>query len=428
MRRVGFVLLNVLLGMQGFTQTANPVSLDQCYAWAEAAYPLQEKVPLLEKAAQLRIDQIHTERMPQLEARFQASLQSEVADFPFELPPPLGDPLNLPLYRAQATVQAAYMIYDGGLTKARIQQEQTHLVAEKQGVRAELYKLKETVNLYFFNLLLLQEKQRILDTSLENLKAQLKRLEAGIRNGVVLPSAADQLQVEILKVQAQLTDTQLTEKGLRKQLADLTGQSPETLLYLELPEAGAPQLPRNRPELTFFDLQQQSIAQRTELLEAARRPKVSAFVSGGIGYPNPLNLFDANIAPFAQGGIQAQWTLYDWGKLKRDRELLQVQQLLVGNQRQVLETNLDRADEAFLMQMESLAQMISSDRQIADLQGKLLHTLSAQLDNGVATATDYLLQANAETLARLQLTTHEVQLAQVEAAYRVHRGIVKSEE
>lgn len=405
----------------GFTQTTNFVSLEQCYAWAEEAYPLREKLPLLEQASQLRIDQIRTERLPQLEAAAQASWQSEVVDFPLEIPG-VGDVLDLPLYRAQATLQAGYLIYDGGLAKARIEQEKRNLAAEMQGVASDLYKLKETVNLYFFNTLLLQEKGQILQTTLNNLGAQQKRIEAGIRNGVALPSAASQIQVEILKVQAQIAETSLAEESLRTQLSDLTGQAAETLKILKLPDIDASPRPLNRPELIFLDLQKESIAQREALLEAARRPKVNAYVSGGLGYPNPLNFFDEEIAPFAMVGLQAKWTIYDWGKLRKDRELLGVQQLIVDNQRQVLETNLDRADAHFLQQMASLEQQLIFDQQIADLQANLLQTISAQVDNGVATATDYLLQSNAETLARLQLKTHEIQLAQMKAGYWVHRG------
>ncbi len=427
MEKLLSVFLSFAFGITGFTQTTNPVSLEQCYAWAEESYPLREKLPLLEQASQLRIDQIRTERLPQLEAAAQASWQTEVVDFPLEIPG-MGDLLDLPLYRAQATVQAGYLIYDGGLAKARVEQERRSLAAEKQGVATDLYKLKETVNLYFFNTLLLQEKQQVLQTTLANLNAQSKRIEAGIRNGVALPSAASQIQVEILKVQAQLSETILAEGSIRRQLSDLTGQEVEKLKTLEIPSIDASPRPLNRPEFLFIDLQKESLAQREALLEAARRPKVNAFVSGGLGYPNPLNFFDEEIAPFAMAGINAKWTIYDWGKLKKDRELLAVQQSILDNQRQVLETNLDRADALFLQQMASLEQQIVFDQQIAELQANLLQTISAQVDNGVATTTDYLLQSNAETMARLQLKTHEIQLAQIKAGYAVHRGIVESGE
>ncbi|MBK7408438.1 MAG: TolC family protein [Saprospirales bacterium] len=424
MQKIVFLIIGLLLAQPGFTQTDKSTSLTECYQWAEKAYPLGDKIPLLERAQALRIEQIRAERMPSLDANFLASWQTEVPHFPDGFPAAIGDLLNLPLYKTQLSVQAGYLIYDGGLTKARVAQEETSLAAEKQGVAVELNKLKETVNQYFFGILLLQEKERILQTSLETLRTQQQRIDAGIRNGVVLPSAADQLEVEVLKLQAQIAETQLTETGLRQQLAELTGKAPEEMGTLDLPEfpdATFP-LPLNRPEFVWLDLQKESIAQREDLLHAARMPKVSAFATGGLGYPNPLNFFDDGLAPYAQVGVQAKWTIYDWGKQKRDRELLGVQSLLLDNQRTVLETNLNRADANFLQQIQSLEQLMESDRQIADLQAKLLKTIGVQMENGVATITDYVLQTNAETLARMQLKSHEVQLAQVKAGYWVHRG------
>ena len=424
MRNIGLVFWGLFLISPGFTQTDNPATLEECYAWAEAAYPLREKTPLLEQGSRLRIEQIRSERLPTLETAIQASWQSEVVDFPFDLPPTFGDPLDLPLYRAQASVTAGYLIYDGGLAKARIAQEQTRLAADKQNVVVELSRLRETVNQLFFGILLLREKQAILEVTYANLLLQREKLDAGIRNGVVLPSAHDQLTVEIIRLEAGMTEQLQAEKALRRQLADLTGKNPDDLKSLKTPEFPAEEfpLPLQRPELTWIDLQKASVEQGKDIIHAARMPKVSAFATGGLGYPNPLNFFDENIAPYAQVGLLARWTIYDWGKQQRDRELLTVRQLTLDNQRQVLETNLDRADAQFLHQITSLEQQIIFDKQIADLQAKLLQTISAQLDNGVATTTDYLLQSNAETLARLQLKTHEIQLAQVKAAYRVHRG------
>ena len=424
MRNLGILFLTFIFIQTGFTQTVNTVSLGECYEWAEEAYPLGDKIPLLEQAQALRIEQIRAERMPGLEAGFLASWQTEVPDLPFEFPG-VGDILDLPLYRVQASVQASYLLYDGGVTKARIEQEERKLVAEKQGVAVELNKLKESVNQYYFGILLLQEKQRILEATLENLNAQKKRLESGIRNGVVLSSAADQLEVEILKIQSQIDEVRLSELGLRQQLADLTGKNQDQFSNLTLPQFPPTlfPLPLNRPEFTFIDLQKSSIAQGEDLLKARRMPKVSAFATGGLGYPNPLNFFDDEIAPYAQVGLQAKWTIFDWGKQKRDRELLGVQQLILDNQKQVLETNLNRADAHFLQQMQSLEILMNSDRQIAELQAKLLKTISVQMENGVATITDYVLQSNAENLARLQLKTHEIQLAQVKAGYWVHRGV-----
>jgi hypothetical protein len=57
------------------------------------------------------------------------------------------------------------------------------------------------------------------------------------------------------------------------------------------------------------------------------------------------------------------------------------------------------------------------------LQAEILKQLASQLENGVATATDYLLQSDAELQARLAMEAHRVQLAQTIFAWRTWMGV-----
>ena len=54
----------------------------------------------------------------------------------------------------------------------------------------------------------------------------------------------------------------------------------------------------DRPEQELFQLQRNLILAQSDLITAARKPKLSAFAQAGIGYPNPLNLLDNNPAPY----------------------------------------------------------------------------------------------------------------------------------
>ncbi|MBI5914152.1 MAG: hypothetical protein HY842_02150, partial [Bacteroidetes bacterium] len=87
------------------------------------------------------------------------------------------------------------------------------------------------------------------------------------------------------------------------------------------------------------------------------------------------------------------------------------------------EDALENLDGKFQEDISKIKNQIASDEEIAKLQAEILKQLSSQLENGVITATDYLLQSNAELQARLAAQTRRVQLAQVEAAWRTHFGI-----
>jgi hypothetical protein len=55
-------------------------------------------------------------------------------------------------------------------------------------------------------------------------------------------------------------------------------------------------------------------------------------------------------------------------------------------------------------------QLIQSDNEIVDLRDSIKQTSAVQLQNGVITANDYLLDINAEAQARQDRNLHEIQL------------------
>jgi hypothetical protein len=67
--------------------------------------------------------------------------------------------------------------------------------------------------------------------------------------------------------------------------------------------------------------------------------------------------------------------------------------------------------------------MILKDDEIIALRKKITSTFGAQLDNGIVTATDYLVELNAETHAHLNKQIHIIQLAKAKANYQFDYGI-----
>ena len=173
----------------------------------------------------------------------------------------------------------------------------------------------------------------------------------------------------------------------------------------------------------MFDLQKTQILASADLIDAQWKPKLAAFATTGLGYPDPLNFFDDKISPYFIGGVQFQWKFWDWKQAEREREVLAVQTQLIENQKQTFTQMLQHQDGKFREDVAKLQNQIRRDEEIAKLQGEILKQLSSQLENGVATATDYLLQSDAELQARLAMGAHRVQLAQVEAAWRTFYGI-----
>ena len=159
-----------------------------------------------------------------------------------------------------------------------------------------------------------------------------------------------------------------------------------------------------------------------DLVEASRKPVVSAFAQAGLGLPNPVNLFDNNLSPYAIGGVNAQWQIKDWGKSSKQKQLLELQASKLQKQEATLRFNLNAGNDAYLVDVRRLQQQVRRDEEIVALQAEILVQLAAQLDNGVITATDYLIQANAELRSRQQLKIHQTELLQLQLNFLHDRG------
>ena len=424
MKNLLIILAILVIPPTGFTQTAK-ISLADCYEKARTSYPLYAQTGLLEQTNALQLERIQKERLPEITWNAQASLQSEVVSFPFQLPLPPGEAaLNLPLYRIQTTADLNYTIFDGGLNEARQKIEKAQLSADRQQVQVELDKLKPQVNQFVFGILMQRERMDILRNSQATLEKKVETLEAGLRHGVVLPADIDKLRVEILRLQTEIEQAQGAIRGLVASLSQLIGEplSPDVDFSLPAMQGIAAGTEIQRPELQLFNYQKESILAREDMITAARRPKVGAFLQAGLGVPNPLNFFDENLSPFAVGGVKFSWKIFDWQQSDRDRQLLTLKSQLVSQQRDAFEATLERMDGKYMEDIATLEQLMLRDEEIAQLQQKILDQVSSQLEQGVATSSDYIIQANALAQARLNRQLHELQQQQIKVEYLTLKG------
>ncbi|MBK9014012.1 MAG: TolC family protein [Saprospiraceae bacterium] len=405
-----------------FGQTAT--TLQDCYRLAEANTAIANNPQLFEKIAALKLDNIDASRLPTLQWNAKATWQNEVFGLPFNIP---GVELDIPKYNVLTNLEASYVLLDGGLAEAKKIVEKTKLAVDNQSVTVELNKLREQVDRYFFGALLLQEQSKSLELTLKDLEAKTTQIEAAVRHGVALESEVLKLKVEQLKVRSKIEEMGSDRRALLSVLGSLIGQTLDENAKLEVPSwqlaVGSQQ--SLRPEITLFDLQKKQVMASSDMIDAQWKPRVAAFATTGVGYPDPLNFFDDKISPYFIGGVQFSWKFWDWKQAEREREVLSVQTQLIENQKQTFTQTLQHQDGKFREDVAKLQNQIRRDEEIAKLQAELLKQLSSQLENGVATATDYLLQSDAELQARLAMEAHRVQLAQAEAAWRTWVGAAK---
>ncbi len=419
MRNIFWVLL--FASWQVHAQDSTLLTLEQCQELARNNYPLLQQKQVLDSMLQLQIKNTNTAYLPQAELNGQATYQSAVTQIPFKVPG-----INIPEFakdQYKATIDVKQLLYDGGATRRQRELQNIQQQTEAQRVEVELYKVKQQVTQAYFNGLLAEEYVHAARLTQADIKQRIERLNAGVQNGTVLPSNVDMLNAELLRSEQQELSAAASRSASLAALQLLTGFSTSGAIKLTLPlaaaEPGTDTL--QRPELQLYRLQSATLDQQAKLTATKPMPRVSAFVQGGYGRPG-LNMLNNDFSGFYIGGIRLNWTLWNWRYNRTEQKILQLQQRNVDQQSAAftLNTRVQLAQQQ--TEIGRLQQTLEKDDDILALRARVKDASAAQLDNGVLTVHDYVTDLNAVMQARIDQSTHQVQLALARINYQLIKG------
>jgi len=417
------LLLTILLSLFFAGRiSAQTLSLVEAYQMLETNYPNLRNADLNNQILRAELDILSLERKPTLNLMGSATLQSEAIGFAGGENSPIN--IDIPLYNARAYGEISYTLFDGGRLEARKALKAEEGKLGNQQLKVEKFGLRQRINQLFLGILLGRERISLYETTLIDITERKSTVAATVELGAALESEILQLSVREVEIEAQRDDVQGLIVQLVANLATLIGRELPTDVNLNLPTLPSlGTIPKiQRPEFALFKLQRASIMANEALIQANTKPVISAFAQVGVGAPNPLNVFDSGISPYAYGGINFKWTFKDWGKSEKQRELLRLRAAQLENQEETFRFNLNSGNEAYLADIKRLKQQINQDRKIAGLQAEVLTQLVAQLDNGIITATNYLTQVNAELLARQKLRINETRMVELQLNFLNERG------
>lgn len=409
------LFFSLILAQTAFGQGLDTLTVEQCRQEAVQNFPLQTKKQLAAQVATYQNASISRSNYPKISFGGQASWQSDVVALPFELPNKAIPSIPHDQYTVRAEV--SQKIYDGH--SARYLQQKASLDQAVTGAQTDLdaFALRETVTELFFNILLLQETEKILQNATNDLKNRREQATAMVNEGVALRTAADQISIRILQNEQQLETVQMDKAALSSLLA-IWLKRDNALFFLRTPEAPkALDAAQYRPEFALFQVQKQQLQLGKDMLALRKTPKVELFAQAGGGRPNPLNFFETDFQPFFMGGIRAVWTPFDWGVQKKDAAVFEIQQKMVDAQAEAAQQRWQAIYTKNAHEMAKFQAQLASDDAIIRLQDDILQRTKAQVENGVATTADYLTQESLLTQARLNRKNHEI-LAQ--KAYQMH--------
>jgi len=421
MKRKLLILFILVAPLPVFSQKV--MTLKECYEKAYAVAPVSAEKEAYINIWQIRDKNLSRGWLPTLDASGSFIYNSSVVDMTDvlgSLPVPgIADLIKpLPHEQYRITVDINQVIYDGGAIKgARVLEKADLNINEKQ-TETDLYKLRGQINSYYFNLLLLDRQRELLQNYLELVDKRLSSMNSALASGVILKSDIDVLTSEKIKLLQQISENEIRKTALLKILSGLTGSDIEASTEFILPSHGKEMTSvLSRPELQIFDLRKEQLAASLQLVQSKRMPKAFGFATLGYGNPPGSNFFKDEFAPYYILGAGFKWNIFDWNKVKNEKQIISLQQGIIDSRKSDLSDNLLRLLDAKNAEISSLESLIESDSGLITIRKRITAAAESQYENGTITATEYMNEMNSERQALINYEIHKINLAMARIEY-----------
>lgn len=412
---VFIIILTTIVSLQLFAQQPETLSIEKVYQQARENYPLIKQRDLIAKTKDYSVANAAKGYLPVFSMNGQATYQSAVTSFPFQVPGFSIPEFNKDQYKLYA--QADQVIYDGGIIKNQKQTAETNEVVQQQNLEVELYALYDRVNQLFFGALLMNEQLKENNLLQKDIQNGIEKAKALVANGVAYRSSVDELSAQLLQAQQARLELVATKKAY----LDMLGIFIDTTLYdntiLEKPAVPAMTDSIIRPELLAFDSQKKIYDLKGDLLKDQLKPKISFFAQGGYGRPG-LNFLSNTFDWYYMGGLKLNWNFGSLYSLKNNQHLLNINKNTLDIQKETFLFNTKISQKQQDANVEKYDSLIQKDDAIITLRASVKKAAFAQLENGVLSAHDYINQVNAEDQARQSKILHEMQLLQAQYSYQ----------
>jgi len=397
------------------------VTIWQCYDSATVVSPLSGEREIYSGITLLRDRNLASAWLPTLDLGGSFNYQSDVVDMSDllgSIPIPAGSLPSIPHEQYRATVDLIQVIWDGGMTRSAREVESVVSELNMQQSEADLFRLREQVNNYYFSLLLVRSQAEVTAVLISELDARIKEASSGVKNGVVPPVTLDVLNAEKIKAEQSAAELGRRSDALAKALEQITGMTGLSVATLVLPEhvITGNDL-KDNADLRLFDIRSRQIELSKNLLKSQRMPKVFGYAQAGYGNPPGNNFLSDNPDIFFSLGAGVKWNIYDWGKNSNDRRSLTLQQQILGIRKSAAAEALQRLLTLKMAEIESVREAAARDGELIDIRRRIAATAASQLENGVITASQYMTELNSEKQAVITAAARKISIARAETEY-----------
>lgn len=391
------------------TTTVAQVTLEECRQKARENYPMARQYDLIRLSEEYTLDNAGKGYLPQISLSGKVSYQSEATTFPFEMP---GSGIKgLPKDQYQALLEIRQNIWDGGKIHNRKAQARAEANESQRQVDNGMYELEERVEQVFFSILLQDEQlaqNRLLH---EELERNLKDIRTYREQGIANDADVDAVQVEILQTRQQRIQLESQREAYLHMLSLLTGKELPAHTALvrptEVPDTSNNII--NRPELRWYEAQEQVVNVRRKGLQAGYMPTFSLFAQGAYGNPG-LDMLKDKFRTYYLVGASFTWNFGSLYTLRNDRRKLDTQTRQIQTERDLFlfRTRLQLAEKDG--EILSLQQQMKEDDEIIRLRKNIRQSAEIKVAHGTMSVTDMLKELTAESMARQSKALHDIQL------------------
>lgn len=412
---------SLLLAMATAAWPQKSITLWQCYDSAAFASPVAGERAIYTDMTRLHDRNLASAWLPGFDLGGSFNYQSEVVDLSEMLgsvPLPPGSLPSIPHEQYRATADLSQVIWDGGVTRSAREVEKVVSELNMQQSEADLYRLREQVNNYFFSVLLVRRQVEVISILISELDARILEVTSGVENGVMPPVTLDVLRAEKIKAEQSAAELERRHDALTRALELITGMTALKDAELVLPDlviSGNEEI--DNPDLQLFDIRSRQLELSKNMLKSQRMPKVFGFAQAGYGNPPGNNFLSDKADLYYSFGAGLKWNIWDWNRNSNERKSLTLQQQLIDIRKSAAREALQRLVVLKLSDIESLRDAASRDEEIIRLRGSIAAAAASQLRNGTITASQYMTELNSEKQAVIAAAARKISIARAEAEY-----------
>lgn len=394
------------------------ISLEECYTLARNNYPLVRQYELTEAMSRYSFENAAMGYVPQISVGAQATLQSDVTEFPEAFNNLLAlagvDMKGLSHDQYKVQLDISQTIWDGGYSKAQREAVKAQAEVSRLTLDKDIDALKTRINQMYFGILVMEENIRTslyMDTLMT---ANLEIVESAVRNGTALASDTDNIRVELLSLRQQRRQLESAVRTYKDMLAIMIGRRIEDGEVFDKPEVVLVDTSLNkRTELLLFDARIREIELQKKMLDVAVMPKFAFFAQGWYGKPG-LNIFDDMVYDKMSwngiAGITFKWNISGFYTRKNDLRSIDLSQRSVELQRDAFKWNSDLQQTQIQNEIDRMYEMKASDDEIVRLRESVRKVSESKYRNGIITVNDLLRDIMNENKAKVERSRHELEL------------------